>query len=149
VNKMPTKSGKYVYLEDGSNAEQVYVANPGDTNSIIPIDIQSRYAQTIQTHNAVSVGSSNGYSDSSWIDADGFDKIAITMKNDAGTSSYVDIHWSHDGANRIGIEFGVIPSNVNAEKSAITDIKARYVRVRVVNADTIAHTMTAYAYLKA
>jgi hypothetical protein len=144
---MPTKSGKYVYLEDGSNAEQVYVANPGDTNSIMPIDIQSRYAQTIQTHNAVSVATT-ATSASSWIDCDGFDKIAGTLKNDATTTSNITIDWSNDGATVHGTE-NIIVNGTGTTRAGIQDVKARYARISVYNGDTVSHTMSAWIYLKA
>jgi hypothetical protein len=148
VNKMPTKSGAYVYLEDGSNANQVYVANQIDTN-IQPVDIQSRLATTIQTHNAVSVALSSNSLQSTWVDCDGFDKLAVTLLNGAVGQMSADVYWSNDGTSNHGFTKDVV--NINSTLgSGITDIKARYAKIAVVNGDSAAaHTMSAWAYLKA
>lgn len=113
----------------------------------VPIDVQAHYAKTIQTHNAVSVGAS-GNSNSSYIDCDGFDKVAFTVLNDAATNSSVETHWSNDGINAHGAETLIVQST-SPNKVGISDIKARYVRVQLKNADTVAHTMSAWVYLKA
>ncbi|PLR84657.1 hypothetical protein CVD25_01080 [Bacillus canaveralius] len=113
-----------------------------------PVDIQARYAATMQTHNAVSVGAS-ATSSSSWIDTQGFDKIAATLINDASTSSNVTLSWSNDGVSNHGDMSDFMPSGTQQRKAAITEIRARYVRVNVVNSDTVAHTMSAWVYLKA
>jgi hypothetical protein len=132
---MPTKSGAYVYLEDGSNAKQVYVANA------------PKLASTIQTHNAVSIALS-GSSSSVWINCDGFSKIAVNLKNDGNTSSQVNLLWSVDGSTQIGFET-VLASGSSQYRSAISDTKAQYVLVQVQNLDSaLAHTMSAWAYMK-
>jgi hypothetical protein len=129
------------------------VSNTRDVNSNIkssdislPTDQQSRLAQTIQTHNAVSVGAS-GSSDSSWIDCDGFDRLALTMKNDASTNSQVYLYWSNDGTNSHGYEQFIVTSTA-AYKQAETPIKARFVKVQLLNGDAASHTMSAWVYLK-
>lgn len=112
-------------------------------------DIQSHLQTTIQTHNAVSVTANNGFSSSSWIDTDGYDKIAIITKNDAATASNININWSPDnGTTLVGFE-AIIPSATVQYRAGITDTKARYCRIDVVNGDTIAHTMSSWVYLKA
>jgi hypothetical protein len=128
-------------LPDGSRLVQL-----NGSNIAQPTDIQSRYAQTIQTHNAVSVGASS-ISYGSWIDADGFDKVGITFKNDGSVTSTIYVYYSNDGVSECG--FDTIPTATNATKKAVFDIGARYVRVGVHNGDTAAHTMSAWAYLKA
>jgi hypothetical protein len=115
---------------------------------ILPSDIQSHYQQTIQTHNAVSVGASVS-SNSGYIDTDGFNDIALNMKNDAQTTSYAHIYWSNDGVTDCGYEANVLLSNTLIIKSAQIATKARYFKLSLVNGDTIAHTMSAWAYLKA
>jgi hypothetical protein len=117
------------------------------SEAIIPTDDQNRLQTTIQTHNAVSVATV-AWSLGSWIDTDGFDKIAINLKNDANTSSQVNVDWSADGSTQIGTE-ALLSSGTSNIRSGITDTKARYARFGIYNGDTIAHTMSAWAYLKA
>jgi hypothetical protein len=140
----------------GNSGNTAEVASDGSqlmqltgSNMIQPTEIQSRYATTIQTHNAVSVGASSS-SNSSWIDCDGFTDLAITLKNDAVTTAVVDIDWSHDGTTQHGRDISSpIPSGTGIVRSATTPIKGRYARISVFNGDTISHTMSAWAYLKA
>lgn len=115
---------------------------------IQPVDVQARYAQTIQTHNAVSVAAS-GSSNGAWIDSNGFDYIGVTFNNDAGTSSYLKFEWSNDGTNVHGEETGIL-NNTNMRKSYDIRTRARYFRLVLVNGDTAAaHIMSAWVYLKA
>lgn len=127
------------------SANPLPIKNIG-SDIMMPVDVQSHYQQTIKTHNAVSVGASV-WSLSSWIDANGFDKIGVTMINDASTASTLNVEWSNDGVSQHGGETIVASSTSN--KSGITEIKARYVRVSILNSDTIAHVMSAWAFLKA
>jgi hypothetical protein len=123
--------------------------NVKGSDIIQPVDIQARYAQTIQMHNAVSVPATTGTSASAWIDCNGFSEIAYTLMNDAGTTNYADIHWSHDGVTYHSAEFGALPSN-NAQRKAVnTPVKARYSRLNIANTDASAHIMSSWAYLKA
>jgi hypothetical protein len=116
---------------------------------IQPVEVQSKYASTIQTHNAVSIALSGSSIPSTWIDCDGFDKLACTMINDASTNSWANIYWSNDGTTLHGFET-MFASNAQQQKSGIVDIKARYAKVVLGNADaSLAHTMSAWAYLKA
>jgi hypothetical protein len=115
----------------------------------VPIDQQTTYSQTIQTHNAVSVGASS-WSDGVWVDCNGFDKIGITVKNDAGTSNSLHVLWSNDGINRQGVDTSVFASDPSSERVGETTVKARYIKLRVINDDAnSAHTMSTWAYLKA
>jgi hypothetical protein len=147
---MPTKTGQWVYMEDGSVAQQVYAANAADVNSVTPVDIQSRLASTIQTHSGVVVApSSTSYGANAWVDTDGFTDIAVTLLNDASVSSVVDVFYSNDGSNEHGSET-VIASGTPLKRAGSTSLKARYIKVRVTNSDAgAAHTMNAWAYLKA
>jgi hypothetical protein len=115
---------------------------------IQPVEIQSRYAQTVQTHNAVSValsGTSNGI----WIDCDGFDKVSATLINDASANSSLLIHWSNDGSTLHGVDT-IIGASTQQQKSGIIETRARYARIQCFNQDaTLAHTMSAWVYLKA
>jgi hypothetical protein len=78
------------------NIQQVILFNPWK--------YRVRYAQTIQTHNAVSVPLSN-YSNGSWIDCDGFSDIGVTFVSDSNTlNSSISLHWSNDGSTKHGDE---------------------------------------------
>jgi hypothetical protein len=156
---MTQKSGQYVYMDDGTVALQVQIAgtstsssNGGDlpvsSNSLLPIDIQSRLASTIQTHNAVSVGQS-GSSASSWYSADGFDKIVLNYKNDASTSSSIQIQWSPDnGTSNVSTSTFNGSSTNNAP--SVVDVSLPYFRIVLYNNDAAAaHTMSAWVLLKA
>lgn len=151
---MAEKRGQYQYNDDGTVSQLVSITEAAangsglgvTTGDILPVDIQSRYAQTIQTHNAVSVAT--GWSNGLWQDADGFDKVAVTLKNDASTSNTANIEWSNDGVAIQGVETIIANSTTN-NRSAITEIKMRYFRVNIYNGDAVAHTMSAWAYLKA
>jgi hypothetical protein len=121
-------------------------ANLVGSDSMIPIDLQSRYQKTIQVHNAVSV-SANSYANSSWIDASGYDKIGLTMLNDADVSTNLGVHWSNDGTGFHANE--VVSTGTSRMQFSVIETKARYFRVYVSNKDTAsAHTMSAWAYLK-
>lgn len=115
-----------------------------------PIDIQSHYQQTIQTQSASMIAPS-GYSiPATYLDSNGFDKIAISLVNDATTACGVHVYWSHDGTTLHGADYGLLPNAVRKDGVAIADTKARYFKVVLVNYDTTApHTMSAWAYLKA
>jgi hypothetical protein len=153
---MPIKQEQYVHAmaedtETGKPMPKVAATLTG-SNIAQPVDIQARLSQTIQTHSGVSVapsGNSAGNYASTWIDCDGFDKIGITLNNDAATSSNIDIYWSNDNSAIHGREQNVIPSGTLAIRAGITDVKARYARVYVFNNDAAPHTFSAWAYLKA
>ena len=118
------------------------------TNAIIPVDVQARLSQTIQTHNAVSVAASGTSNQTNYMDCDGFDKLGVTALNDAATSNTVNVIWSNDGVNPHGQET-VCSAQATSLRSGITDVKARYVKVQLINGDgALAHIMSAWAYLK-
>lgn len=121
-----------------------------DTPFIQPTDIQNHLTSTIQTHNAVSVPLSNGSygTNSTFYSCDGFNNISVILKNDAATSSTVSIDWSYDNSAIAWNE--LVKSDSNASKGGIVDVKAPYFRVFAYNGDAAAaHTMSAWAYLKA
>lgn len=113
-----------------------------------PVEIQGHIQTTVQTHSGVTVAPT-GSGQSAWIDSLGFDKVAVTFLNDAGTASSLSIQWSNDGATVQGYE-SLIPSSTVKEKSGIVETKARYFKVLLWNNDSAApHVMSAWAYLKA
>jgi hypothetical protein len=115
---------------------------------IQPVEVQSHYASTVQTHNAVSVPANNSSRMTTFIDCDGFDKVSITLSNDSATASYISLIWSNDGVSNHGLEDN-LASNALQQKAYLTDVKSRYLKVQVANTDTVAHTISAWAYLKA
>jgi hypothetical protein len=112
-----------------------------------PIEIKTRVQNTVQTHNAVSVAA-GATSTSAWVDSSGFNEVAITLLNDAATSNKLDIEWSNDGTNVQGLE-SVLVGSTESKRVANTSIKSRYFRTLVTNSDTVAHTLSAWSYLKA
>ena len=135
------------YYEDGVKYETGH-ANIQEAGIMIPVDIQSRYSQTIQTHNAIVLTTVNSKS-GAWIDCGSFEKIACTLLTEVATDkTLIQFHWSNDGVVLHGRDsFTGIP--VMAEKSFIAETKARYVRIQIQNNDTVSHTVSAWAYLKA
>jgi hypothetical protein len=122
-------------------------ATIAESEVMLPIDIQSHYQQTIQTHAGVMIAPSVG-SGSVFIDTNGFNEIAFTVANDATTATSIDVTWSHDGTSTQGVEYGVIPGTPRY-KAINIPTKARYAKLTITNTDTAAHTISAWAYLKA
>ena len=120
----------------------------GMTSSEImqPVDIQSHYQQTIQTHSGAMIPPAT-WSQGNWIDTNGFDKIAYTMVNDANVSSKFNLQWSNDGTSNHHDQS--IDTTANLRKGGEVPTLARYVRVVVRNDDTAPHTFNTFIYLKA
>lgn len=108
----------------------------------IPVDFQSRYSSTTQTHNAVSVTANSSSLYSTWIDLNGFGSAEFTALNDADTENSVIALWSNDGTNQHGRE--VVVMGTARYKTGFIPKKARYLKVELYNPDTIAHTMSAW-----
>jgi hypothetical protein len=116
---------------------------------IQPVEIQSRYASTIQTHNAVSIAINTWSIESSWHSTDGFDRLACSLIDDANISNGLVVYWSYDGSTIHGQDT-VIAISAKQTGSGITDVKAPYFKISLGNTDTVAaHTMSAWVYLKA
>lgn len=136
-----------VILRPDENGEDPKVKLSG-SDVQVPIDIQYRAAQTIQTHNAVSVALSSNSIEATWHDADGYDKIAATLFVDANINCQIDIQWSNDGSTWQATD-ALIVAGVANRRSGIIDVRARYFKFQVYNNDAaLAHTMSAWAYLK-
>jgi hypothetical protein len=154
VTRQGYKTAQDVYLLGGevtiagaNSAGGAINTNIASTDIMQPVDIQSHYQTTIQTHNAVSVATVT-ISHSAWIDTNGFDKVAITMLNSAATSSYIDLYWSNDGINVHGANYSQ-QSSTALSKAFEIPTQARYLRISLYNANTASNTMSAWAYLKA
>jgi hypothetical protein len=137
----------YEVIQGSNGAAQVSLAG---SNVIQPVDVQSRYATTIQTHNAVSVGAS-GSSTGTWINVDGFNEAVITMVNDAATLSGAYFQYSHDGVTIHGDDVvNTIANHAQLRKvSGSKPTGSKYIRVVLLNGDAAAHIMSAWVYLKA
>jgi hypothetical protein len=120
--------------------------NIGGSDYQAAVDIQNRYQKTVQAHNNASIAATS-YTSSEWIDTQGFNEIAITLLNDATTSSNCEILWSHNASTRHGTEIGV-SSGTGRDRTASVTTKARYVKLNVYNADTTTHTFSSWIYLK-
>lgn len=114
----------------------------------VPVDIQSRYAQTIQTHAGTMVAPVSSSIPTTWIDCNGFDSISVTLLNDAATTTVGNIQWSHDGVNRHGDDSIFAPASTQ-RRTATTTIKARYAKLHLDNNDAAPHTFSAWVYLRA
>lgn len=137
-----------VNLVPDENGNDPFVQISG-TNIMQPIDIQSHLQTTVQTHNAVSVTASTTNASATWNDASGFTSLSVTILNDATTSNGLLVYWSNDGSTIHGVDQAIndgAPSFSNA-KAANIPVKARYFKIAVRNLDTIAHTMSAWAFL--
>lgn len=117
-----------------------------DANGL-PVVLTGRKQQTIQTHNAVSIPASGQSTPATWSDANGFDTVGITLKNDASTSNGADIYWSNDGTNIHGVE-SPLTAAVGLFRVTSVTVKARYFKLVLNNNDAAPHTMSAWAYLK-
>lgn len=111
------------------------------------VQLTGSNAKTIQTHNAVSLAASSISSNPTFIDCNGFKELAVTVMNDATTSSTVELYWSNDNVTVHGTEI-LASANTAKWRVGSTPIKARYLKVNLQNGDAAAHTMSAWAYLK-
>jgi hypothetical protein len=131
---------------DGSQTVQLV-----GSDASIPTDIQGHLQTMIQTHNAVSVAAA-GTSIGAWFDTDGFNEIALLVKNDANLTSFsLEIQWSPDnGVTILGDSIPTLFSPGSSPyKQGLQGTLCRYARVIIANSDTAAHTMSAWVYLKA
>jgi hypothetical protein len=113
-----------------------------------PMEIQGSLTQTVQTHNAQAI-SANSWSSSPYMEATGFNKIAVTASMVGGTGMSVVVDFSHDGVNYFA---GITVYDSTGSSFAPTvdvPISAKYFRVGIKNKDaTNAKTTSAYAFLK-
>lgn len=116
---------------------------------VLPVQLDSHVSQTIQTHNAVSVALSGTSDGATFLDCNGFDRVCGTMLNGTSGTFSVILLWSNDGVTNHGFE--TVQNGVTGTLAQWdTGTKARYVKIRLLNSDgAAAHTMSAWAYLKA
>lgn len=118
-----------------------------------PVELQGHLQQTIQTHNALSIGAGGNKTNDSWLDATGFNDLALTVLSDSGTAQFAaTILWSNDGSSVQGAE--VILGSASGvwanSRAGQVSTKARYFKVVLLNGDASnPHTLSAWATLKA
>lgn len=118
------------------------------TDKQLPIQMQSRLANQIQTHNNTLVAPST-WSKGSWNDCSKFDKISVHVLNDASTSNQAYIYWSFDQSTEHGIE-QIMGDSTSKSRTILTDRKAPYFKIGVLNGDsTTAHTFIIWTEMKA
>jgi hypothetical protein len=156
VTRQGYKTAQDVYLLGGevtiagaNSAGGAINTNIASTDIMQPVDIQSHYQILSQTHAGILIAPNTWNTAAAWIDTNGFDRIAVTLMNDASTQTSVNIVWSHDGVTQHGEDSGVIGVGTAIRKAGETATKARYAKVSISNADAAAHTMSAWAFLKA
>jgi len=159
-------SGGTLYASNGkeqftsANPAIVQLANGADpttgvlkikidsTDVQLPVQIQSRLNSLVQTHNNVLVAPNTSNTSSGWVDCSKFDKVSLTLMNDASVNSLVTLIWSHDQSTYQGEET-LLNTATGARRSATTDVKASYVKVFFNNSDASAHTISTWLFLKA
>jgi hypothetical protein len=112
-----------------------------------PLPIRNTaYSNTIQTHNATSI-TNGATSFGNWFSTNGFERVAVNGKCDASVTWTLNIDWSFDGITQSGSS--TISSTASFTKAGFNEILAPYARITVINGDTVSHTFSAWAYLKA
>jgi hypothetical protein len=117
-----------------------------ESGIMVPVDVQSRYQKTVQTHNAVSISATSWSNSNAWLDCSGFEKIAVTFKHEATISTTIEMQWSNDGATHHGRETSFTGTAIDGV--AVVEVKARYFRISIRNGDAAAHTTSVWAYLR-
>jgi len=144
---MPTKSGQIVYMEDGSNAEQVYVANQTDTLAQ-PMDHQATLTNTAVTHTNVAVAPSTSSAQSAWTQVpEGMTEFVNNLTIDAFMGNvYTHVLWSEDGTNQVG-QASITTSNslaINYKTSPQWyPVGGAFYKAVVWNGDAAVHTCSA------
>ena len=115
----------------------------------LPVDVQSRYPQTIQTHSGVMIGPTPATNSSGWMDCSEYNHIAVTALS-SGNGIVAEVQWSNDGVNRHGGRGSkVINAPALNDGDGIVETRAKFFRVVLQNTNTEPQTMSTWAYLKA
>jgi hypothetical protein len=136
--------------ERRENGDGTYSANAAitDSDAILPMGGEYRKQKMTQTHSGINIIANSFNVSTSWIDTDGFDKVALTMLNDANATCSMDLFWSHDQSTIQGKEVAALSSSAVRERAGVVDTKARYMKVVVVNGDAAPHVFSSWIYLK-
>lgn len=119
-----------------------------------PVEIQGHLTQTVQTHNAVSVAASGSSTSAQSVSCEGFSTVNISIKSDVSHNGRFQILWSYDNVtfNLFELPSGtyIINSGTYGDRFADLPVRAPYFKLYLENQDAgAAHTMSAWAYLKA
>ena len=135
-------------------AELASVLDTKITESTImqPVEVQGNLQTTIQTQNGVAVSAGSVSTGSGWIDTAGFNQVAGTLITSVGTvATNITVNWSNDGINIHGVD-NIIINGQGAQRSGVTDTKARYMQTYLYNGNVAGQppsTMSGWVYLKA
>jgi hypothetical protein len=147
--------GKMVLqLEDGTEINLGNILKEGvgnkikDSDVMVPVDVQSRYQKTVQFHSAVNVLPGTWNQTPGWVDVSGFESVGITLLNDASVITNLNVIWSNDGINQSGEENSVVPGTAVSRKAGLVTTKAKWMKLAVNNADSVAHVINTWLYLK-
>lgn len=114
----------------------------------LPVEIQGRATQTIQSHNAVSIPA-NGWNSSSWFDVSAYDKVAVSANMTSGTGMTLNVDFSHDGVNFFANSYSIFYDGTQPSPAFEIPVMSKFVRVSIKNKDaTNAKTTSAYLFLK-
>jgi hypothetical protein len=136
----------YEVVQGSNGSAQVTLAG---SNVINPVDIQARYAQTIQPHSVVNIPAYER-SYSQWIDVSGFNEIEISV---IGEGDVFDcyIEFSHD-ANRVvysdAYSYHHDGGQIDLEGTFSQKVKTRYVRLIIMNGQSGTLVSSSWLYLK-
>jgi hypothetical protein len=137
--------------ERRDNGDGSYSTNTAitDSDAILPMGVEYRKQKMIPAHSSTNVLPNAWNTISGWIDTDGFESIAVTLKNDAATLAKANIDWSHDQSVTAGSEQVIAPAS-NFSLAGAVPTKARYAKISIQNQDgAAAHVFFSWAYLKA
>jgi hypothetical protein len=139
---------KSISSKDENALQSVIVANSQIQQ---PVDIQSRYSLSVQTHANKSINSQWGdYGADVWIDTDGFANVGLSISSNNFHDFSVDVAWSNDGVNVRGLSNEVIPGGSNYKYASLKSplpVQNRYCKVIITNKSTSAKTYSAWLYL--
>lgn len=118
------------------------------TEYMKPVDVQFRQSLTIQTQTGVIIAPTTGTNLSpNWIEATGFDQLAVTAMTSASANTQVQVVWSHDGSSTHSQEL-LAPAGASQYKAYSVPVKAKYFKILFENKDASPVTAYAWAYLR-
>lgn len=133
------------YLGDGIWARRT---NIDSSDIMLPIERQASHHESLSVQTNVVVAPSANADSSTWLPCDGFDKIAVSLKNSGAFASEVSVLFSHDNANIDGI-IDVLSNATPQYRSNEVPVCAPFFKIRVTNKHTAPATMSTKVLLKA
>lgn len=133
------------YLGDGVWARRT---NIDSADIMLPVERQGVHSERLSMNSGVVVSPSATNDSSTWMSCEGFDKIAVTLKNSGSFNSSLEVLFSHDATNIDGA-FEVLPNDSAQYRAGEAPVCAHYFKFRVRNGHTAPATITTNALLKA